>query len=497
MKNSSKKKGWLIGLIVALGLCLAVAAAMIWYTSQNGLQLQLVGDATITQEYQSPFADPGASACFDGFFMKEASVAVQTTGEVNTEKLGTYRLTYTADYVMDLYLFTIPCQATVTRDVQVVDTQAPQIQLLTDPDYYTLPGGTYEEEGFTAADNHDGDLTAAVVRTQTQDQVTYTVTDSSGNTAQVVRTIEYTDPIAPELTLLGAPHIMLQVGTAYTEAGATATDNCDGDLSQQVTISGQVDTNSEGIYTLNYSVKDNFGNETTAQRTIFVSKMPVVPGVPHTQYEDPLPSNGKVIYLTFDDGPSEHTPKLLDILDKYQVKATFFVVNAGNTPVLKRMAEAGHVVAIHSATHDYATIYSSKEAYWNDLKYVQQRITEATGIKPMRVRFPGGSSNNVSAQYTPGIMTELARELLNNGYRYYDWHISSQDAAGAKTRDEVYYYSVSGIAERSGDTILLQHDTTAFSVEAAEMIIQWGIANGYRFEVLTMNGPYAHHRISN
>ncbi len=498
--KKTKKKGLLITLLIVLSVCLLVmvtAAGMLWYSYRNGLQLQLLGDGTITQEYAEAFTDPGAVANFDGFFFDEEAVTVKTEGDVNTGKLGSYQLTYTAEYVLDLYFFTVTCQTSQTRDVAVVDTKAPEIQLLTDPDYFTLPGGAYVEEGFAAMDNHDGDITAAVVRTQTQDQVTYKVTDSSGNTAEVTRPIVYSDPIAPEVTLLGAPHIMLQVGTAYEEAGCTAIDNCDGDINQQVVISGEVDTGKEGIYTVTYSVQDSFGNTATAQRTIFVSKMPVVPGVPHTQYETPLPDNGKVIYLTFDDGPSQHTPKLLDILDKYGVKATFFVVYAGNKEVLKRMADSGHTVAIHSATHNYAQIYSSKEAYWNDLKIVQRKIEEATGIKTMMVRFPGGSSNSISIQYCPGIMTELTRELANSGYRYFDWHVSSKDAGGAKTRDEVFYYSVTGIAERKGDTVLLQHDTTAFSVEAAEMIIQWGIANGYRFEVLTMESPYCQHRVAN
>ena len=100
--------------------------------------------------------------------------------------------------------------------------------------------------------------------------MTYKVTDSSGNTAEVTRTIEYTDPIAPEVTLLGAPHIMIQLNKPYEEAGYTATDNCDGDLTQQVVVSGEVDTGKEGIYTITYSVQDAFGNTGTAQRTIFV-----------------------------------------------------------------------------------------------------------------------------------------------------------------------------------------------------------------------------------
>lgn len=500
-KTNGKKNGLLVALLIILSICLLVmvaAAGMLWYTWHDGLQLQLVGDNRITQEYRESFEDPGTAASFNGFFYDEPSVPVTVAGAVDTEKLGSYQLTYSAEYVLDLYFFTLDCRATQSRTVVVVDTQAPEIELLTNPDYYTLPGGTYVEEGYCAVDNHDGDITGAVIRTQTGDQVTYKVTDASGNTTEVTRKIEYTDPIAPEVTLLGAPHIMLRLNTPYEEAGYTAADNCDGDLTQQVVISGEVDTGKEGIYTITYSVQDAFGNTGTAQRTIFVSKMPVVPGRPHTQYEDPLPNNGKVIYMTFDDGPTEHTPKLLDILKKYNVKATFFVVYSGNKEMLKRMAEEGHTVANHSATHNYALIYSSKEAYWNDLHISQARIEAATGIRSMIVRFPGGSSNSVSKEYTPGIMTELTRELINSGYRYFDWHVSSKDAGGAHTRDEVYYYSVSGIAQRKESyTVLLQHDITSFSVEAAEMIIQWGIANGYSFEALTMESPYCQHRVLN
>lgn len=500
-KGKTKKKGLLIGLTIALGILLLLivtATGMLWYTYENGLQLQLLGDVSVTQEYGEPFADPGTSASFNGFFYDEPTVPVMVEGTVNTGKLGGYELTYSAEYVLDLYFFALNCQVSQTRTVVVVDTKAPEIQLITNPDYYTLPGDTYEEEGYVAIDNHDGDITDTVVRTETQGQVTYQVTDSSGNTTQAIRKIEYTDPIAPEVTLLGAPHIMLQVGTSYQEQGATALDNCDGDLTAQVAISGEVDTGKEGIYTVTYSVQDSFGNTGTAQRTIFVSKVPVVPGLPHTQYEDPLPSNGKVIYMTFDDGPTEHTPKLLDILKKYNVKATFFVVYSGNQEMLKRMVEEGHTVANHSATHNYALIYSSTAAYWNDLHISQARIEAATGIRSMIVRFPGGSSNSVSKEYCPGIMTELTRDLVNNGYRYFDWHVSSKDAGVAHTRDEVYYYSVSGIAERKESyTVLLQHDITSFSVEAAEMIIQWGIANGYTFEPLTMESPYCQHRVLN
>ena len=498
-KKKSGRKGLKIALLTALAICLlaaCAAAGMLGYLYHYGLQLQLSGDRVLMQEYKEPFADPGSASTFHGIFQAPQPVEVTVSGTVDTAKLGTYELNYTAEYVLDLGLLSLTCRASDTRKVVVKDTKAPEILLTVDPDYFTLPGGTYVEEGFEAVDNHDGDITGAVVRTETKEQVTYRVTDASGNVTEVVRKIEYSDPIAPEITLLGAPHIMLQQGTAFEEPGFTAEDNCDGDITSRVTVSGQVDTENEGIYTVEYSVQDSCGNRATAQRTVFVSKMPPVPGVPHTQYEDPLPSNGKVIYLTFDDGPSQYTPQLLDILDKYGVKATFFVVYSQNKPVLQRMAQAGHTVAIHSATHNYAQIYSSVEAYLNDLYITQYNIQQATGIQTMMFRFPGGSSNTISVQYCPGIMTELVQELTSRGFRYFDWHVDSKDAVGANTRDEIYYNAVSGIGNRE-TTVILQHDITAQSVEAAEMIIQWGIANGYSFLPLTMESPYCQHGVQN
>lgn len=501
MENQKPKRkgaGFMLALAI-LFLVISIGVGMLGYIYHYGLQLQLNGEGEMTHEFAEPFTDPGAISTFTGIFLQPEAVDVTVTGSVDANKLGTYQLTYSAQYELDLMLFTLTCQAECARTVTVVDTKAPEILLVTIPDHYTLPGSAYQEEGFTAADNHDGDLTAAVQCTYTENQAIYRVTDASGNVAEVVREIVYSDPVAPELALLGEAHIMLQLKTDYVEPGFNALDNCDGDLTQQVTVSGEVDTSKEGTYVLTYSVEDSYGNIATAQRTVFVSEQPPVPGVPHTGYETPLPDNGKVVYLTFDDGPSAYTEQLLDILDKYGVKATFFVVYASKASILQRMVETGHTVAIHSATHNYAQIYSSKEAYWNDLQITQQKIQAATGIKTKIVRFPGGSSNTISTQYTKGIMTELTRELTQKGYRYFDWHVDSRDAAGAKTRDEIYYNVVSGIAKRKkyNSSVVLQHDTTARSVEAAEMIIQWCIANGYRFDVLTMDSPACQHRVLN
>lgn len=497
VKTKKKRKNrWIAWVSVAVVLLiLGTGAWMLHKTYQQGLQVRLLGDARIVHEYDEPFTDPGAAASFNGFFYDQELVPVWVEGAVDTQKLGEQKLTYHAEFTLDFYFTTLTCKAAQTRTVVVVDTQAPEIILTTDPEYFTLPGGTYEEEGFAAVDNHDGDITALVERTQTQEQVTYRVTDASGNTTEVTRPIEYSDPIAPELTLKGASVIMLRKGKTYVEPGYTAQDNCDGDITQKVTVNGTVNGNKTGIYILEYSVQDNYGNITTVTRKVIVDTVKSVPGL-STASQTPAEPNGRVIYLTFDDGPSSYTKKLLDVLDKYDVKATFFVVYANNVSTLQRMDAAGHTVGMHGNTHTYRVIYASEEAYFADLYTIQGKIETAIGYKPMLLRFPGGSSNTVSRNYCKGIMTAITQKVKELGFRYFDWNVDSGDTNSAKTTQDVYYNVVRGAA-RQKNAIVLQHDIVGFSVDAVEDIIKWGLVNGYTFAPLTMESPTCEFRVAN
>ncbi len=492
-----KKRLWIVLLILAIVLLLLCAGAgMLWRTYHQGLQVQLLGNAEIMQEYSEAFTDPGAAASFDGIFYDEQSVPVTVEGTVDTGKLGTYQLTYSSEYKLDFYFFTLTCKAAQTRSVTVVDTKAPTIQLLTDPDYFTLPGREYQEEGFTATDNHDGDITAAVQRTQDSEQVIYRVSDSSGNVTEVTRTIEYSDPIAPELTLKGAEKILLRCGYAYTEPGFAALDNCDGDITDKVTVSGTVDHNRTGTYVLEYSVQDAAGNVTTATRKVIVEYVNQVYGLPGMPSQTPAEPNGHTVYLTFDDGPSGYTKHLLDVLDKYDVKATFFVVRGNYVETLKRMDAAGHAVALHSDTHSYRQIYSSEEGYFADLYAIQDKVEAAVGYRPMLLRFPGGSSNTVSRSYCRGIMTTLTQRVKELGFRYFDWNVDSGDVSSAKTAKDVFYNVTMGMYYNK-NAIVLQHDIVGFSVEAVEDIIKWGLINGYTFAPLTMDSPVCEFKVAN
>ena len=370
----------------------------------------------------------------------------------------------------------------------MVDTQVPTIELVSDPDRYTLPGHPYEEEGFTATDNYDGDITDRVHRVEKDGTVTYTVKDSFGNTTTVTRTIVYNDPIAPELTLEGEPFIALQIGEEYLEPGYAAKDNCDGDLTETVQISGNIDTFKVGRYILTYTVTDSYGNTTSATRTVFIKERE------KDKVNDPTKGD-KIIYLTFDDGPGAHTERLLDVLEKYNVQATFFVVNTGYISTVKRIAEEGHSVAIHTATHKFQQIYASEDAYFNDLYKMQDIIKQYTGITTKLIRFPGGSSNTVSS-FNKGIMTRLTKLVEDAGFVYFDWNVDSMDAGGAKTAKKVYENVINGVSGKK-NSVVLMHDIKSYTVDAIEKIIIWGLDNGYTFLPLTEDSPTCHHRVNN
>ena len=208
-------------------------------------------------------------------------------------------------------------------------------------------------------------------------------------------------------------------------------------------------------------------------------------------------SQEKVVYLTLDDGPSENTQKVLDILDRYNCKATFFVT--GEWPEYKDMIKVaydkGHTIGLHSYTHTYSKVYASVDAYFEDLDRVGQLVKDEIGYVPCFIRFPGGSSNTVSAKYTSGIMSELVKEVQDRGYQYYDWNASSGDGA-TKTTQELIQQATS---YHSNNLILLCHDAQAkdTTVEALPSIIEYYQSQGYVFKAIDRDSYVAHHSVNN
>jgi peptidoglycan/xylan/chitin deacetylase (PgdA/CDA1 family) len=480
MFAKKRRKIWPIVLAFVLLLLGVLAAGGVYIARTLTFELLLRGNEMVTQEYGAIYADAGVqpvlrSPLFGDYVVE---VPVVSEGQVDSNTVGIYAITYRAEFLW--------MADTAVRIVKIMDTTAPVISLVEDEDF-TLPGHAYIEDGFTAVDDYDGDISHLVEWTLAGNVMTYRVADSSGNVTTVHRVIHYDDPLPPSITLLGDREVTVYLGREYLEAGWTAEDNFDGDMTEKVKAEGEVDIHTPGKYTITYTLTDTFGNSTSAKRVVTVEPVPepeiVVPGE-------------KVIYLTFDDGPGPHTPRLLEILKKYDVKATFFVVNTKYADLISDIVADGHAIGVHTASHIYRDIYASEEAFFADFKTIHDLIYEKSEVKTTLMRFPGGSSNRVSASYNEGIMTRLTKIVTDYGLQYFDWNVNSLDAGGAGTAEQVYQNVISSVRQNPY-SVVLQHDIHGFSVDAVERIIQWGLANGYTFLPLEPTSPGCHQKILN
>ncbi len=195
------------------------------------------------------------------------------------------------------------------------------------------------------------------------------------------------------------------------------------------------------------------------------------------------------VCLTFDDGPSKTTPAVLQALAAENVSATFFVVanesNEKRLPLIQQAQQAGHEIALHSASHKYSDIYRSTDAFWNDIDLLRERLAPYADTSAIRcLRFPGGSTNTVSRKYGgSGIMAELKTQAEQRGWRWVDWNVCAEDAAGEKLSASEVYYNVTHGSEGLDRCIVLMHDsaTTGTTAEALPDIIRWYKDNGYTF----------------
>lgn len=179
------------------------------------------------------------------------------------------------------------------------------------------------------------------------------------------------------------------------------------------------------------------------------------------------------VYLTFDDGPSKQTEAILDILDEYGVKATFFVVGKEGEKVQERLQmiyDRGHTIGMHSYSHDYADIYDSMEAFRADFLKSKKYIYDATGVETKYFRFPGGSSNRAGKID----MNDVVTFLQEQGVEYYDWNVSSGDGGGTLMPADVIVENCTKNILRYDTSIILMHDSAGKSttVEALPQIIE-------------------------
>lgn len=444
-------------------------------------KIKLNGNSYIKLTLNETYAEKGAIASISG---KDISKKLKTNGNVDTSKPGKYEIVYTLKSGF--------ITKKVVRTVEVVDDILPKINLKGKSQVTICPNSEYVEEGFTALDNYDGDITNSVVVTKNEGSYIYTVEDSSKNKFEIERKIIKEDTEKPIISLKGATTKYLMIGAKYSEEGYSVTDNCDGNLNDKVEKSGSVNTAKKGTYVLKYKVQDKSGNSATVERKVIV-------------YDKSSPDTGVnktgTIYLTFDDGPSKTiTPQVLKILKEKNVKATFFVINKSNdlNYLIKQAYDDGHTIGLHSYTHNYKTIYSSSTAYFNDLEKISNKVKGIIGEESKIIRFPGGGSNTISKKYSKGIMSYLTNEVINRGYHYFDWNVGSGDAGGSNNKTEVYNSVVKGLRYNRAN-IVLMHDfeNNYKTLNALSDIIDYGYAKGYTFLAIDMTTPLVRHKTNN
>lgn len=179
------------------------------------------------------------------------------------------------------------------------------------------------------------------------------------------------------------------------------------------------------------------------------------------------------VYLTFDDGPSKYTEDILDILDAYDVKATFFVLGKESDysiRMLQEIAKRGHTIGMHSYSHKYAEVYSSVEDFSADFYQIYSYILDNTGIQSVYYRFPGGSSNTISDID----MQVFADFLAEQEVEFYDWNVSSGDGGRVLLDVDTLVRNSTESISRHGTSIILMHDAASrpTTVEALPQIIE-------------------------
>lgn len=386
-----------------------------------------------------------------------------------------------------LFLCTFNKKSNIDKDItykaNINNTSTPVINLLGSGTIEICPNENYSEVGYLAFDPIDGNITDKVKSVINNDNVQYYVKNSMGNSIAVERKIVRTDSDNPTIELNGYQSSVLYKDSTYFEAGYKALDNCDGDITNKVEISGFVDTSNIGKYKLVYTVSDSMGNTTSIDRIINIIERP--------------DTNRKTIYLTFDDGPSFTTEKILDILKEENIKATFFVINANEKydKTIKRAYDEGHTIGLHSYSHKYKSIYKSQDAYFDDLELINDKVKKITGYSSNIIRFPGGSSNTIS-RISRGLMTKLSIETKERGYLYYDWNVASSDTSNISSK-KIYKNVTSNL--KYNTNIVLMHDfaNNNKTVNALKDIIKYGKENGYEFDRITELTPQIKHKIKN
>lgn len=407
---------------------------------------------------------------------------IKQTNNVNNEKLGKYQIRYSYQ------------DKTFILNVYIDDKIAPQFETMNTK---ILRNETVNPENLVKNIQDDSktkvyfkeDYLFNELKTY---RVVVIVEDEYGNQAEMNAyvLVEAKDVEAP--TIKGVEKlIVLQGDDVDLKAGVVVKD--DHDKNPTLAIDDSALNLSEiGEYDVAYRVKDDAKNE-----EVYIRKIEVL-----SRYDNREASADgvKTCYLTFDDGPSSNTEKILKILDEYHIKATFFVT--GTSPkdyqYIKQAHNQGHTIGLHTYSHDYEEIYSSLKKYIADLNEIKEIVYQQTGEYSKIIRFPGGSSNLVSRKYNVGIMKRLTKQVIDLGYQYYDWTSINGDGENIKTVNGLKRKAIEEIGNKE-DIMFLMHDSASCesTVKSLPSILDYLIKKGYQFKAIDESTPTFHHTVQN
>lgn len=479
-QKNDKIKGIFIRINIILSIVLIFMGMFILYNKffKSKLLIDIKGPSKISSTIFEEYKDDGITVKYGSKIRGYKEVKYDVENNVDINKIGEYKVIYKIKYKNN--------NKTITRKVKIIDDKAPSIETKDSIDMMSCYKGDIGIE-YTANDNVDGDITANVTRVNEQDKIILTVKDSSNNEAKKEIKINHIAETEPTIGINGSQIIYLMVGRQYTEYGAYAKDSCGNDINELIHVNNNIDINTPGSYSVTYTVTTSSNIEATASRNVVVY---------NPSYNTNNSGNeNKTIYLTFDDGPGVYTSSILDTLKSYNVKATFFVTNQfpGYQHMINREYNEGHAVGIHTYSHSW-NIYSSVDAFMNDLSAMNQIIYNQTGTYSKIMRFAGGSSNTISRGYSLGVMSALVNRVSNEGYVYFDWNIGSGDTNNNSPAG-IYYQVVNSLG--NGANVILMHDIKYNTMVALPDIINYALANGYTFKSLNVNSPTMHHSVNN
>ena len=247
------------------------------------------------------------------------------------------------------------------------------------------------------------------------------------------------------------------------------------------------------ILILSLCVKSFFSQKSNKKDPDFIFNGYVYPMPPEKNSDIlldlPVGDDKKTAYLTFDDGPNTTvTPKVLDVLRRYNIKATFFVVGTlieANPQVARRIYDEGHFLANHSYSHNYTELYADSGAFMNQINKTQELIDDITGRQDYKkvIRFPGGGYNTGTYGEKK---QEYKEQLIKEGYRYCDWNSLTGDAESSSPSVTSIISRLKASSKDKEDVVVLMHDALSKSVTAKTLpdVIEYFISQGYEFDTL-------------